>query len=447
MLSPAVPVDANYNPDDAFLNDHRATFWFGMDRHAAGGVWTTLASFAIAKRDTFRGFLTSVSDTAGNATGFREKIDQTDLYVDSHLTWPQRHGVQLIAGADFLHGTGEAKGATFTYTAPLAATTAPSVPRPEDLPIGIDDRREFFGGYVMTEWDATSRVRLSGGLRLNATFEEREGEAGGQAEAAGEKPAEQTNVRPSASVGAMVTAWQDGSNYLRVYANYRDTFKPAAIDFGLVEEEGEEEALLKPETSRSYEGGLKTRSWNGRAGIEASVFFMDFNNLVVATSVNGLPELTNAGTERFKGFEAAADVELPRQVVARATYSFHSARFHDFVQSFDGVPTQLAGKRLEMSPNHLFAAGLVFAPERGVTATGEVSYVGSRYLNRRNTALAEGYTTLALGVGYRFERVEARVDGRNLTDTRPPVTESELGDAQYYRLFGRHVDFTLAIRF
>ena len=445
-LAPIIPVDANYNPDGAFLDDHRATFWFGLDRPAAGGTWTTLSSFGVSNRDMFRGFLESVSDTPGNATGFREQIHQIDLYVDSHLTWPRHRGVQLVAGGDFLHGTGEAKGATFIYTAPLAATTAPSVPLRDDLPIGKDDRREFFGGYVMTEWDATSRVRLSGGLRLNVTFEEREGEAG-QPEVAGEKPANQTNVRPSGTVGAMVTAWQAGSDYVRVYANYRDTFKPAAVDFGLVEEDGGEEALLKPETSRSYEGGVKARSWDGRAGIEASVFFMDFNNLVVATSVNGLPELANAGKERFKGFEVASDIELPRHVLARATYSFHSARFRDFEQLFDGVPTQLAGNRLEMSPNHLFAAGLVYAPDQGLTANAEVSYIGSRYLNRRNTALAEAYTTLSLGGGCRFGRMEARVDGRNLTDTRPPVTESELGDAQYYRLFGRHVDVTLAFRF
>ena len=39
--------------------------------------------------------------------------------------------------------------------------------------------------------------------------------------------------------------------------------------------------------------------------------------------------------------------------------------------------------------------------------------------------------------GWRFERLEVRLDGWNLTDERDPVSESELGDAQYYRLPAR----------
>ena len=57
------------------------------------------------------------------------------------------------------------------------------------------------------------------------------------------------------------------------------------------------------------------------------------------------------------------------------------------------------------------------------------NYVGERFLNKRNTALAPAYTTWSAGIGYRFEAWEIRLDGENLNDTRPPVAESELGDA------------------
>jgi len=54
-----------------------------------------------------------------------------------------------------------------------------------------------------------------------------------------------------------------------------------------------------------------------------------------------------------------------------------------------------------------------------------------------------GYTEISAGLGWRFRKVELRVDGRNLTDQRPPVSESELGDAQYYILPARRFDVTL----
>ncbi|PYR63111.1 MAG: hypothetical protein DMF91_04400 [Acidobacteria bacterium] len=163
--------------------------------------------------------------------------------------------------------------------------------------------------------------------------------------------------------------------------------------------------------------------------------------------VGGLPSLQNAGSTRFQGFEIAADARAPRGVIGRATYSFHDGTFVDFVQQFGGTNTQLAGKRFEMSARHLFSAGLIVAPSTGVVGDVIVKYTGDRYLNKRNTALASPFTTVDIGVGYRLERWELRLDGRNLGDARDPISESELGDAQYYRLPARRVDVTAGLRF
>jgi iron complex outermembrane receptor protein len=246
----------------------------------------------------------------------------------------------------------------------------------------------------------------------------------------------------------MYTAWEQGSDTLRVYANYRDTFKPAAIDFGIGEEAGgEEEALLKPETSHSIEGGVKVRSLDGRLAVDAEAFLMAFSNLVVAQSVNGVPGLANAGNERFTGLETEVALALPRHLTARGTYSFHDATFRDYVQDFDGVPTQLSGKRLEMSARHLASIGVLYAPPQGLFGLAELNYVGSRYLNKRNTAPADAYTTITLGGGWRSSLWEARLDIRNITDERAPIAESELGDAQYYLLPARRIELGVTRRF
>jgi hypothetical protein len=121
-------------------------------------------------------------------------------------------------------------------------------------------------------------------------------------------------------------------------------------------------------------------------------------------------------------------------------YSYHDARFRDFVQEFDGVPTQLFGHRLEMSPHHLLGAGFLYAPAQGLNANVLMNYVGVRYLNKRNTARTSAYTTWSAGAGYRRGRNEIRIDGRNLNNVRDPVSESELGDALYYRMPARSVE-------
>ncbi len=432
-LSAVTPLDANYNPAHAFLDDTRLSFSFGTERTVMKDArWTTIASYSHSAQSLFRGFLTDVSNAPKNATGFREDIDVNDVYANTYVTWPVRSHVRVVAGGDVLLGNGEGRGATFDYTVPLSGDAAAAVTEPTTFDLDAESRRLFGGGYAQLEWTPTPRVHLSTGVRLNATWERR-GETG---EAA-------THVRPAGSVGAIFGLWEHGVNHLRLFANYRDTFKPAAFDFSLAENEG----VLEPETARSYEGGLKMRAAGGRFDLEASGFRMDFQNLVASTVVKGLPSLQNTGSTRFQGFEIAAEARAPRGVSGRATYSFHDGRFVDFVQAFGGINTQLAGRRFEMSARHLFSAGVIVAPGAGFVGDLIVKYAGDRYLNKRNTALAEPFATVDVGAGYRLERWELRIDGRNLGDRRDPISESELGDAQYYRLNARRADVTVGFRF
>ncbi len=431
-LSPAVPLDANHNPANAFLNENKIALSAGLERPLLGdATWGTTVSYAFSQQHQFRGFLTDVSDTPDNASGYKENIDINDVYADTHIIWPTWSQFRFMTGVDALFAGGEARGATFTYTAPLSGSPQANVPEPTTLDLDAGDDRRFIGAYGSAEWTPVHRLSISSGLRLNTTTESR-GEG-----------AEVTHTRLSGSVGAMFNLLERDIDHLRLFATYRNTFKPAAFDFSLAENEG----VLDPETSQSYEAGFKVRAMEGRVDFEASAFRMDFENLVTATIVNNLPALINSGKTRFKGVELATEFRLPYSSYARATYSFHDGKFVDFVQDFGGVPTQLGGNRFEMSARHIASVGFTFAPEDGFIATTAVNYTGNRFLNMRNTALAKPFTTVDAGIGYRIDRYELRVDGRNLTDRRDPVAESEFGDAQYYRMPARTVQAGVAFRY
>ncbi|MFL5544962.1 MAG: TonB-dependent receptor [Gemmatimonadaceae bacterium] len=431
-LSAAVPLDANYNPADAYLNENRVAIAAGFERPVFGlASWGTTASYSFSGQRMFRGFLTDISDTPDNASGFKETIEVNDIYADSHLIWSSVPQFRFLTGVDALFASGEGKGATFAYTVPLNGSTQAAVAEPSTLDLDSESERRFLGAYGSTEWRPLSRFTLNGGLRLNATSERRgEGE-------------EVTHTRLSGGLGAIFGLWERDTDHLRLFANYRNTFKPAAFDFSLAENEG----VLDPETSRSYEAGLKTRLLDGLLDVEASAFRMDFENLVTSTVVNNQPALINAGKTRFKGVELETELRLISALSARATYSFHDGKFVDFVQAFDGVPTQLGGNRFEMSARHLASAGVTFAPDRGITANAAFNYTGDRYLNKRNTALAPAFLTVDAGVGYRADRMEFRVTGRNLTNRRDAVAESEFGDAQYYRMPARTIHTRISVRY
>lgn len=447
-LSPLNAIDTNYNPPGSNLNDHRFTGVAGFDRRAGSALWSTSGSVSQSRQELLRGFLDLLSDDPGagdNAHGLQERIHLTDVYVDSHFSWRLRHGVTFLAGADYLHGTGNAHGADFDYFVHLNGTFPEAIARPDALDVSISDHRNFFGPYAAIEWQPLDRLRFDAGIRLNVTRETQDNADAGAGTSSHE---DQTNTRASGNLGAIFTAWQRGQDSVHLYANYRDTFKPAAIDFGIGDaEEGGDAGILKPETSRSVEGGVKGNFFDRRLEWEASGFFMDFSNLVVATNLGGVPGLTNAGDEHFRGLETGASYFLPHDLLARATYSLHDAKFTDFVQSFDGVLTQLAGKRLEMSARNLSSVSLFYMPQRGILGGVSMNYTGERFLNMRNTATAGGFASVDLSLGYRTPRWELRVDGRNIGDARDPVAESELGDAQYYLMTGRRVVSSFSLHF
>jgi iron complex outermembrane receptor protein len=442
-LSPRVPADANHNPQDAFLDRRRYVVTAGYDRQLEAALWSTVASYGRSTSHALRGFLSELDAPDAKATGFRQRIATNELYFDSHFEWTRDPRLRAVAGADFMHGSGESEGSVFDYLAPLdgsRATPAPAAAA-EDLRSG--DRRDFFGGYGFVEWNPGPRWRAELGLRLNVTNEARD--EGEQADAAGPEPS-RTDVRPSGSAAVSWTAWSRGKDVVRLFTGYRNTFKPAVFDFGLGEAEGEG-GLLKPETAQSYELGARGRFLDKRLALELSGFLMDFENLVVSRSVDGLPGLQNAGKQRFKGIEASLAWRLRPGLSLRGAWAFHDSRFRDFVTEFDGVPTQLAGNRFEMSPRRIASGAIVYAPELGPLALLDVRSVGDRYLNKRNTALADPYTTVSAALGWRTKRLELRLDGRNLGDARPPVAESEIGDSQYYLLPSRQLDLSVTLRF
>lgn len=450
VLSPLTPADNNYNPSDAKIDENRLHFVTGYDRALAGGAWATTLSYTNSERDTIRGFLTGVSNTAPNARGFEQDLEIQDVYFDTHIAWHLSSSFQLITGLDHLYGRAEAEAETFSYFAPLNGHNAPSSEDQErEMGFEVEDERNFSGLYAQAEWDPAPRWHFLIGARLNRTSEDRE--AGEEELSGGEEPGEEEEegkqtrevTRGSGTVGVSWLAWGDDANGLWLFADYRNTYKPAAIDFG---PEAEAE-ILKPEDAESYELGLKNRLSNGRFEWELTGFTMDFDNLVVAQSVNGLPRLVNAGSERFRGVELEARARIRPDLLGQATYAWHDAKFLDFVQDFDGVATQLEGNRLELSARSLASAGLIYTPAQGLTGFVTANYVGERFLNKRNTALAPNYTTWSAGIGYRFRTWEIRLDGENLSDERPPVAESELGDGQYYILPARSFRLGLGVRF
>ncbi len=449
VLSARFPLDANVNPRGSKQDEDRAQLALGYVLPTGFGEWSTRVALARSNGETVRGFLREDFTDDGitpNADGYQQDVHRSELYFDSHIATSLSENAILVWGVDHLYGKGDQDSQNFEYA---TLPDGSNVPDWRSLPIDettrLEDKRNFTGVYADLNVAISEAWHVEAGIRFNHTSESIRGEGidltGPEPEVFEAGSDHRSDNRVSGALGTSYRFWQDGRDYVTGYANYRNAFKPAVVDFG-PEPEAE---ILEPEDAQSGELGLRGRNFDGRLEWDVSLFRMNFHNLVVSQNVDGLPGLTNAGNERFKGAETELRWHVSDGLSLLGSYAWHDARFADYAQLFGETLTQLDGKMLELSPQHIGSAGIIYGQVKGLRASLVASYVGSRFLNKRNTSKADSYSTVDAGVGYAFENWELRLDGFNLTNRRDPVAESELGEAQFYRLPAR--SYLLTARF
>lgn len=162
---------------------------------------------------------------------------------------------------------------------------------------------------------------------------------------------------------------------------------------------------LKPETSKTVEGGVRYRTGPFQGSLAA--YYVDFSNRLIAVSsgaaIVGSPNvLANVGSVRSYGFEAAATMRLPSNFNATVSYAYNDSTYRDDVSGVTGAGTSLptlVGKTVVDSPKHIASAELAYD---GPVLFGRIggNYMSKRYYNYLNDASVDGRVVVdgSLGV-------------------------------------------------
>jgi iron complex outermembrane receptor protein len=434
-LTNHTPINSNFNPADAKIDEDKYQLAVGYSQQIDVGTWDTLVSLAYSNITDIRAFLEPDLSGAADTQNQNRHID--DDYLDTHVTVKSLRNTTLIVGTDLLYGLGTQTtlNGNAVYTVPLNGSVIP--PATTQLPVNeigtVNDKRVFGGQYAQFDWKPNARWDVLGGLRLNEAYEQKS-----SSDFTLPPPTllaesvSKTMIRPSETIGASYKIWAEGKDEAIAYADFRNAFKPSAIDFG----PDYTPDLLSPETAQSYEAGLKGAVADGRFTYQAELFLMNFNNLVVATSTGAL---VNAAAEKLKGVEIETRYQVTPDLALAANGSYHDAYFAKY-NFFDGNSTvNVAGRQLPLSPHVLAAAGLLYTPDQGFNSTIVAQYVGRRFLDEENIAPVGGYTNLDATLGCGFGHFIVSVEGNNLTNRRPPVSASEFGSESFYLLNARTV--------
>lgn len=188
------------------------------------------------------------------------------------------------------------------------------------------------------------------------------------------------------------------------------------------------DAPYAPEKLLAYEGGLKTRLFDGRVVFNATAFYYDYTDFQLNQIVGLVGTITNASAATVKGLEFETAWSIDRHWTLNANLSLLDAKYDEF-ENTDGLAPELglqdlSGKRLNYSPKASGNIGLQYKTDvldfGRLTARADV-YLSSRiYFREFNLPLdsQEAYGRLNLNLIWDSPdgRYTARAWMTNVTD-------------------------------
>ncbi|AGH50746.1 MULTISPECIES: TonB-dependent receptor [Sphingomonadales] len=199
------------------------------------------------------------------------------------------------------------------------------------------------------------------------------------------------------------------ASYAENMAMYQGGFKlgPQSVSQAVWDVQGK---TLKPETSRSFEGGY--RFVTGPLQVALSGYWVDFDNRLLQynpcpTNQQQNPgcgnSFHNAGSVTSKGVELGVLWKPLPWLNWYNSASYNKSTYDDDLNwcTATCVVKATAGKQQVDTPKEMFASVLT-VKQGGFSASLQGKYTGRRYYTYTNDQSFGGYTTFDLGLGYDF---------------------------------------------
>ena len=167
---------------------------------------------------------------------------------------------------------------------------------------------------------------------------------------------------------------------------------------------------LKPERSKTYEGGVRVHS--GPFQASAAGYYIDFSNRLLQYSVGLGPQgfgsvLQNVGSVRSYGAELTANYRIFRPLSLYASYSYNHSKYRDDVFQTDrttGVRTLFTatkGKYVVDNPKNMLKGEIVY-DDGNILGGGGGDYMSKRFFTYENDQSVSGRVLVDASLGYRF---------------------------------------------
>jgi iron complex outermembrane receptor protein len=245
-------------------------------------------------------------------------------------------------------------------------------------------------------------------------------------------------------------------NLSKLYFNYSTSFQtPTTAELSnRPDSKGGFNPDLLPEDIHGLELGYKKIALLGVLNLDASLFYMNFSNLLIPYQAGGSEEVfyKNAGKAEIKGIEITLEYFPFKDINALLSYSGYDFTFKDYMAETDvndeRQTLQLAGNSVPGVPLNKIAAGINYNSDTGLFGSVRFVWEDKYFANDFNgpvpgTSLPQsdfirdGYVKTDLRLGYSLEtdftNVEFFIGVNNVFDVR--YNGSTVPNADGYRFY------------
>lgn len=200
---------------------------------------------------------------------------------------------------------------------------------------------------------------------------------------------------------------------LNVYARYANGFRIPQSSMLYSLKASYHANTLNPETSNTYEIGLKKRF--SKNYVELSSYYMTIDNTITSYTAagNAYKYNANGGSTIHEGIEIGASTVLSEELEAKFSYTYSTHKYKNDLtyknNNMAGAPRTIANTRLFYTPGAL----------KSLVLMGEWQYVGAYMMDPENTREYNGYSIANLKADYKLkDNVSVFGKINNITDKR-----------------------------
>jgi catecholate siderophore receptor len=188
------------------------------------------------------------------------------------------------------------------------------------------------------------------------------------------------------------------------YVSWSRSFQPSGETFALAASNAD----IAPEQTTNKEIGAKYTLLGGKLSLQAAAFILR------RTGIKGTNIATQRvepiGTQRTRGFEISAALDLPENIRAVAGYAYLDTR------TTESATATFIGKRATLTPLNSANLFVTKTIARRFGLGGGVNYVDDRWADPQNTTVLPSYVTFDAVAWAQFGPVRLQVNAYNLAD-------------------------------